>query len=388
MKPERTQALSWSPASPDAGLSAIHLEFIQNHAEHRDGDGIEEVADYHRAVFMNRHATDLERFQQEACIHENRLAHLEARLKDTHARLAHVDALVPVAVEGEPDIRPTTPWNLWDRTMFVLALCGVAALLVFGVFNISFNLLESGLVTFTENPVRAYFWSALLPVGALAVKVGWDFIQGPRKREVYLWTCLTAGIAGVLVWVGAYASVYPTLSKTTEEHLASLSVFDTDRPGGGLLPGLTGGGVKRIDSVIVTSQAMAEIFLSAVLGMYLTILYTRHRPVRLAGNPLFGQLDEERRGLEEAVARERLALAEARGNESRLNHQLSAFVSFARSMFEKESALRRSQSQQQRSLLDQIAQQLQAQLQPEGEDGNGGNPARRALTQGRNDTKA
>lgn len=387
MKKENSQsrALTRSPQSPGDALSAIHLEFIQNQAEQHEGEGIEEVADYHRAVFLNRHAADLERFQQQARIHEDRLTHLDRRLGETHAKLAGVEPLIPVAVEGEPDVLPTTPWNLWDRTMFVLALGGIAILLVFGVFNISFNLLESGLVTFTENPVRAYFWSALLPIGALGVKVGWDFLQGPRKRQVYLWTCLVAGLAGVLVWVAAYASVYPTLSKTTEEHLASLSVFDTDHPGDGLLPGLTGGGVKRIDSVIVASQAVAEIFLSAVLGIYLTMLYSRHRPVRLAGNPLFGQLDEERRELEEVVARERLALAEARGSESRLNHQLSAFVAFARSMFEKESALRRSRSHQQRSLLDQIAQQLQAQLQSEGPDGNGHTPRHPALTLGENE---
>ncbi|MCP5525809.1 MAG: hypothetical protein H7A47_03265 [Verrucomicrobiales bacterium] len=385
MKQPTNRAPLPSAACPEDALSAIHLEFIQNQAELRDGEGIEEVADYHRAVFLNRHATDLERFQQQARIHEDRLTHLDRRLEEAHARLADVQPLVPVAIDGEPDVRPSIPWNLWDRAMFGLSLCGIIALLVFGVFNISFNLLESGLVTFTENPVRAYFWSALLPVGALAVKVGWDFLRGPRVREVYLWVCLTAGIAGVLVWVGAYASVYPTLSKTTGEHLASLSVFDTADPEGSPLPGLTGGGAKRIDSVIVTAQAVAEIFLSAVLGMYLTILYTRHRPVRLAGNPLFGQLDEERREIEEAVARERLALAEARGNESRLNHQLSAFVAYARSAFERESARRRGQSQQQRSLLDQIAQQLQAQLQPEGADGNGEPSRRRQLGLGRND---
>lgn len=61
----------------------------------------------------------------------------------------------------------------------------VISLLVFGVFNVSFNLLESGIVTFTEHPVRAYLWAALLPVGALGVKVGrfWNLflkVQGAR----------------------------------------------------------------------------------------------------------------------------------------------------------------------------------------------------------------
>jgi hypothetical protein len=41
--------------------------------------------------------------------------------------------------------------------MFASALLGIIGLLVFGVLNVSVNLLESGLVTFLESPVRAYF---------------------------------------------------------------------------------------------------------------------------------------------------------------------------------------------------------------------------------------
>src|SRR6185436_872666 len=111
------------------------------------------------------------------------------------------------------------------------------------------------------------------------------------------------------------------------------------------------------------SQAVAEIFLSAVLGMYMTMIYSRHRPVRLAGNPLFIQLDEERRALEENVERERLAMGEAKGNQTRLENQLTALLAFAKSMFQKEAALRRDQSLQKRVLLDQISEQIRSQLE-------------------------
>jgi hypothetical protein len=230
--------MSTSSKTPPSGsaLPTIHLEFIQNQAETGDGDKTEAVEVYHRALFLNRHAADLERYQQQGKIHENRLGYLETRLKEAHARLAALQQLAPVEVNGAPDVRPTSPCNLWDRAMFGISLLGVACLLVFGVLNVSFNLLESGLVTFIQNPTRAYFWAALLPVGALAVKVGWDFLQSPRKREFYLWSCLLAGIAGVLVWVGAYVSVYPTISKSTDEQIATLSVFDQ----GGANPALAG----------------------------------------------------------------------------------------------------------------------------------------------------
>ena len=345
----------------------VHLEFIQTQAGLRDGEGVEGVESYHRAVFLHHHAKDFERFQQEGRIHEERLTHLETRLKETHAKLAQMDRVIPVSLDGEPDVKPSAPWNMWDRAMFAAALVGIMLLLVFGVLNISFNLLESGLVTFLESPVRAYFWAALLPVGALAVKVGWDLLQSGRARAVYLWVCLAAGIAGVLVWVAAYARVYPTLSQSTSEQIASLDVFDE-----GTAPAGTSSGVKWVDVTIVSSQAVAEIFLSAVLGMYMTMIYLRHRPVRLAENPLFGQLNEERKALEEHVARERLALGEARGNESRLANQLAAFVSYAKSIFQKEAALRRDQDHQKRVLLDQISEQLRKQLQTmENETGDG-----------------
>lgn len=336
---------------------AVHLEFIQNQASLSEEDGLRAVDEYHRAIFMHHYARDFERFQQQGRIHNDRLVHLEARLSELNARLTGQEKLVAVKHEGELDVHPSAPWNIWDRAMFIAALLGVLSLLIFGVLNISFNLLESGLVTFVESPVRAYFWAALLPVGALAVKVGWDFLQSQRKRELYVWTCLGIGIIGVLVWMSAYATVYPTLSKSTAEQIDELSVFENSTAAA------TASGVKWSDVMIVASQATAEIFLSAVLGIYMTMIYMRHRPVRLAENPVFVQIDRERRELGAEVERERIALAEAQGNENRLRSQLEALVSYARSLFQHETALRRDQLHQKRLLLDQISEQLRSQLQ-------------------------
>jgi hypothetical protein len=341
---------------------SVHLEFIQNQAGLPENEGLEEIEAYHRALFLHQHAGELETCAQQTRIHEDRLVHLELRLKDIHARLGGIQKVVPVTMNGEADVQPTAPWNLWDRFMLTIAGLGALILLAFGVLNISFNLLESGLVTFLENPVRSYFWAALLPIGALGVKIGWDFIQSPRRRDQYLWFCLAAGVLGVLVWLAVYSTVYPTLSKSTAEQLATLSVFDQPNAHDGLLRGTTAGGAKIVDAVIVAAQAIAEIFLSAALGIYMTRIYARHRKVVLAGNPLFTQLDQERRSLEEDVARERLAIGDARGQQSRLENQLTALISYARSLFQKEAALRQDQSQQKRILLDQISEQLSAQL--------------------------
>jgi len=206
-------------------MPAVHLEFIQNQLDNGNASG-EEIENYHRALFLHHHAIEWEKHRQQAKVHEDRLCFLEGRLKEAQLGLSERTKLVPVNVDGAEDVQPTQPWHGWDRFMFIIGLFGIAALIGFGVFNISFNLLESGFVTFRENPIRSYLWAALLPVGALGVKIGWDFLPESRKRAVYLWSCLGAGMLGVFVWVAAYACVYPTLSKGIDDQINGLTVFD------------------------------------------------------------------------------------------------------------------------------------------------------------------
>lgn len=343
---------------------AVHLEFIQNQLDN-GGTSADEIESYHRALFLHHHAIDWEKHRQEAKVHEERLAYLEGKLKESQLALSERQKFIPVTVEGREDVLPTQPWNAWDLFMFIVAILGVAALIGFGIFNISFNLLESGFVTFRENPIRSYLWAALLPVGALGVKIGWDFLQDRRQRAIYLWTCLVVGMLGVLVWVGAYACVYPTLSKGVDEQIAHLTVFDS--PGGSPSSShMNFVGTKWVDVITVAGQAIAEIFLSAVLGMYLTSLYSRHRPVRLAYDPAFAQFDTERRELEDQVARERLSLGEAHGNLLRLENQLSALLAYGKSMFHREAAKKQNQAEKRQVILDQLSEHLRHHLEPDG----------------------
>ena len=354
---------SKAPQSNGEGiLPAVHVEFIQNQLENPNGSGLEELEHYHRALFLHHHAVEWEKHRQFAKTHEDKLTFLEAQLKNTDVALNARTRLIPVTVDGQEDIKPSCPWNTWDVTMFVVCALGIASLITFGVWNISFNLLESGLITFRENPIRTYLWAALLPVGALAVKIGWDVIQDRKKRQSYLWSCLVIGLLGVLVWVGAYACVYPTLSKGLSEQLASLTVFDSEGGNSGSLSGLNFAGAKWVDVITVAAQALAEIFLSAVLGMYLTNLYSRHRPVRLARDPAFVQLSEERLSLEQSIARERLELGVAQGNLVRLENQLSALIAYGKSMFHREAARRQQQSDKRKVILDELSEHLRQHL--------------------------
>jgi hypothetical protein len=351
----------------EAGITPpVHLEFIQNQLENPGAStaAAGEIEQYHRALFMHHHAVEWEQTRQKARTHAERLAFLESRLKENELSLSKRPGLVPVLVDGREDTAPSPPWNSWESLMFVLCCLAIVCLIAFGVCNISFNLLESGFVTFRENPLRAYLWTALLPVGALAIKVGWDCVQDKRTRDRYLWSCLAAGILGVLVWVAAYATVYPTLSKGINDQIASLTVFDGASGSGAAPRGVNFAGAKWIDVVTVAGQAVAEMFLSAVLGMYLTILYARHRPVRLALDPAAAQLNQERGKLEESIARERHGLGEADGNIVRLENQLAALLAYGKSMFHREAARRQDQTQKRQIILEQLSDHVRHHLDP------------------------
>ena len=60
---------------------AVHLEFIQNQLENAGSSGMEEIEQYHRALFLHHHAVEWERFRQEARTHEDKVAYLETQLK-------------------------------------------------------------------------------------------------------------------------------------------------------------------------------------------------------------------------------------------------------------------------------------------------------------------
>jgi hypothetical protein len=342
----------------------VHLEFIQNQLENPGASAAAaiEIEQYHRALFMHHHAVEWEHARQKARTHEERLAFLQCQLRETEMRLSKRPGLVPVMIDGREDTAPSPPWNAWEIFMFVICCLGIVCLIGFGVSNISFNLLESGFITFRENPLRAYLWTALLPVGALAIKVGWDSVQDRRTRDLYLWFCLAAGILGVLVWVAAYATVYPTLSKGINDQIASLTVFDSPSASSAAPRGLNFAGARWIDVITVAGQAVAEIFLSAVLGMYMTSLYARHRPVKLAVDPASAQLDQERCRLEERVARERSGLAEANGGIARLENQLAALLAYGKSMFHREAARRQDQTQKRQVILEQLSDHVRHHL--------------------------
>jgi hypothetical protein len=178
---------------------AVHLEFIQNHLEGVAPSTAETIEQYHRSLFLHQHAPEWERHRQEIKTRQDKLSFLESRLQDTQRQLSERPKLVAVSVDGCEDVKPSAPWNGWDLGMFVVCCLGIAGLMAFGISNISFNLLESGLITFRENPIRTYLWAALLPVGAVGVKLGWDFLESCRARRAYAWICLALGIEGLSV---------------------------------------------------------------------------------------------------------------------------------------------------------------------------------------------
>ena len=97
--------------------------------------------------------------------------------------------------------------------------------------------------------------------------------------------------------------------------------------------------------------------------MYLTNLYTRHRPVRLAHDPAYSQLEAERLDLEENIARERGSLGQANGNLLRLENQLSALIAYGKSLLHREAARRQDQSEKRQVILEQLSEHLRHHLE-------------------------
>ncbi len=96
--------------------------------------------------------------------------------------------------------------------------------------------------------------------------------------------------------------------------------------------------------------------------MCMTILYSRHRPVRLARDPATAQLDQERGRLEESITRERLGLGDANGSIVRLENQLAALLAYGKSMFHREAARRQDQTQKRQVILEQLSDHVRHHL--------------------------
>jgi hypothetical protein len=76
---------------------AVHLEFIQNQAGLAEGEVVEEIEAYHRALFLHHHAGDLERFREHA---PSKIGPFTLTLTEGDVRLAGLEKLVPVDLDG------------------------------------------------------------------------------------------------------------------------------------------------------------------------------------------------------------------------------------------------------------------------------------------------
>ena len=102
-------------SKPDNITPAVHLEFIQNHLETSNPSAPEEIEQYHRALFLHHHSVEWERSRQRVKTHEERLAFLESRLKQTQTGLGERAKFVSVKFDGRDDIEPTSPWMRFAR---------------------------------------------------------------------------------------------------------------------------------------------------------------------------------------------------------------------------------------------------------------------------------
>ena len=358
-KPLKAPKKTKDPA-PSDHQTPIHLEYIRHLADISEDNGEEQITNYHRAMFTNKHGAELEQLAHQIKHSETRLDGLEPEWRRATEKLNAIDPLFPNNGSAAKTEESPQPWNHWDRWMFVMAGIGVVCLVVFGVLNISFNLIESGLVLFGDHPYRAYFWAALLPVGALGIKIGWDLITSRSFKSIYVWCCLGTGFLGVLVWLQSYASIYPSLSMSTAEQLESIHLL-TDQETAD--PKVPFGKVKWVDMILVVSQAIAELFLSALLGIYMTIIYQKHRTIKPSIHPEYLYWDGERLKLERSVFDERKTLATARGRMKELDSQLAVYLAYAKSVYQRELVLSQNHCFRKERLLTELTSDVMERLQ-------------------------
>jgi Mrp family chromosome partitioning ATPase len=121
-------------------------------------------------------------------------------------------------------------------------------------------------------------------------------------------------------------------------------------------------GHTTIDSV---TRAMQSLCNNNVVGIVVNgarrgELYSKYTYYHSYYTP---KEDEERRGLESSIERERAALGDATGNLLRLENQLSALIAYGKSMFHRESAKRQDQAEKRQVILDQLSDHLRHHLE-------------------------
>ena len=73
--------------------------------------------------------------------------------------------------------------------------------------------------------------------------------------------------------------------------------------------------------------------------------------------------DQERQDLENAVANERRLIADAVGREKKMESQLKVFLSYSKTLYEKELVTRQHHSHRKHQILTQIAADLKSRLE-------------------------
>jgi hypothetical protein len=196
----------YSFATPLAEMPQLDGTFIEAEAGAGDDAGASRVADHHRNLHtMARGGAmfTLERIRQK----------VEANLSSIGEGIVRLRAQLTKTRQWDdtPSAQPAKPWAWWEIGGAVLNGVGALACLFIDVHTYCVNLMESGLRTFREDPVSAYFYGGLalgLPVGLKTLLGRFGHKDGGVCR---LWRGLAiATVALCIAGFVAFALAYPS----------------------------------------------------------------------------------------------------------------------------------------------------------------------------------
>lgn len=168
---------------------------------------------------------------------------------------------------------PFSQWQGKDQGVAVFSLVSALGVLFMGACNVFANLVGSGNPVFIEQPILAYFLSALLPASSVALKFVSEVFTGERTRRLYIQSMYVLTVFAILAWTVLFALNFHGISGGIDLD----SFEETDYTA----------------SAFVWTQLLSELFVGFVLCHVAADTYARYTRDAFIRNPEYARLQDE-----------------------------------------------------------------------------------------------
>ncbi len=181
--------------------------------------------------------------------------------------------------EGDPGPVPFSEWRGRDKGVVIFSLMSAVVVLMMGAANVYANLMGSGNPVFIEQPILAYFLSALLPASSVALKFVAEIFTSDRTRRFYVQPMYALTVMAILAWTVLFAMSFHGISGGID--LDSLGETD------------------HTASAFTGIQLLAELLVGFVLCHVAADTYSRYAPDAYIRNPEYTKIQAELKAYKE-----------------------------------------------------------------------------------------